>query len=182
MSGPAPGVLDRLSLASAQQRVLRAGVLGASLLLLVLPVAAGGSLTWFFTVPALVLAVLAALLPESNIPLALVLWLGVFWLRSMPDRVDAWTLVAAVDLAVLHVACTAASYGPPGLVLDRGLLSRWARRLLLCSVAAALTWAASEVIAFLDLPPSRLALALALVAVLGWAGLIGVRLARADAD
>jgi hypothetical protein len=35
-------------------------------------------------------------------------------------------------------------------------------------------------IAFLDLPPSRLVLAVALAALLGWAGFVAVRLAHPD--
>jgi hypothetical protein len=182
MSTSAPGVLDRLSLASVQQRVLHAVVLASSLVLVVLPVLVEGEFSPLFAVPALVLAALAALLPESNLPLALVLWLGVLWLRSMPDEVSAWTLVAAVDLAVLHAACTLASYGPPGLRLDATLLRRWGRRFVLCVAAAVLTWTASEVVAFLDLPPSRLVLALALAALLAWAGLLAARLGHARPD
>jgi hypothetical protein len=183
MSGlEAPGALDRVALSSPQQLVLRAVALTGSLLLVAVAGIVGGTFSLLFTALSLVFAGLAVLLPESNAPLGLVLALGALWLRTMPDDLDAWTLVAAVDLAVVHVACTLASYGPAGLVLDRTLLARWGRRLALCVLAAVLTWAGSVTLTFLDLPPNRVVLAVALVALLGWAGFLAVRLASPESD
>lgn len=184
MSSPGhpAGVLDRLSLSSPQQRVFRAVGLAAALVFLGLVPAAGGVFHPVLTAVAVLLAVLVALAPESNAPLALLVYLGLLWSLSLPGEVDLWTLAAAVDLCVLHLACTLASYGPPGLVLDRALLARWRRRLGLCVGAAVLTWLMATAVSFLDLPASRLALGLALAVFLGWLSFLTVRLAQSRAD
>jgi hypothetical protein len=174
-------VLDRISLASPQQRGLHLVALLTGVLPLVLVPAAGGVFHPVFTTVGVLVAVLAALAPASNAPLGLVVLLGSLWALSVPRGVDAWTLAVAVDLCVLHLACTLASYGPPGLVLDRALLALWRGRLVLCLGAAVLVWAASRVVGFLDLPESGLLVGLALLALLGWLVLLFGRLvSRAD--
>jgi hypothetical protein len=171
-------VLDRISLASAQQRWLQAVALAAGLLPLALVSPAGGVFHPVFTTVGVVVAVLAALAPASNAPLGLVVLVGSLWALSVPRGVDAWTLLVAADLCVLHLACTLASYGPPGLVLDRELLVLWRDRLVLCLGAAVLTWTASRVVGFLDLPESGRLVGLALLALVGWLVLLFGRLVR----
>ena len=184
MNGPdAPGrVLDRLSLASAQQRVFHGVAFLAALVFPVLIPLAGGVFHPVFTTVAVLLAILVALTPESNAGLALVVYLGVLWALAMPGSIDLWTLAAAVDLCVLHLACTLASYGPPGLTLDRSLLGLWQRRLVLCVGAAALVWLVAGLIGLLGLPASSLAVALDLLVLLGWVGFLTVRLAQSRPD
>ena len=77
-----------------------------------------------------------------------------------------------------HLACTLASYGPPGLVLDRALLARWRGRTTVCLGAAVLVWLAAPGLAFLDLPPDALAVGAALLVLLGWVGFLTVRLGQ----
>jgi hypothetical protein len=175
--GPAD-LLDQLSLSSPQQRLLRAVVLaaGAGFLLLV-PLAGGGGHP-VLVVAGVLLALLAALLPGSNAPLALVLFLGAFWLVATPERLGLWTLVAAWDLLVVHVACTLVGHGPPGVTLEHRLLRAWLRRGALCAAAALAVWLLARGVGSLDRPASAGAGALALVVVVGWCVLAGIRLAR----
>lgn len=173
-------VLDRLSLLSPQQRVLRLGVglAGAGFLVLV-PLAGG---VWHPVASALLglLVLVAVVLPESHAALALVVSLGVLWGVSVPRGLDGWVLVAAADLWLLHVTCTLASYGPSGLVLDRAPLVAWARRTVVCLVAALAVWAAAVVLDVADLPGTGLVLGLALAVVLAWVGLLSRRLVRRE--
>ncbi len=173
------GVLDRISLASTQQRVCRLVVLATTVLFLVLVPASGGVFHPVLTTLTLLLALFVAVLPESNGALALVLALGGLWWLSTDAALDVWTLVAAVDLWALHLACTLASYGPPGLRLDGPLLRLWWRRFWVGVGAALLVWLVGRLLEFLDLPASGLALALALLALLGWVTFLTVRLAAA---
>lgn len=172
-------VLDALALSSSQQRVLRGVELAAPLLFLAAVPASGGVFHPVFTAVGVLLAVLVALRPETNAALGLVVYLGALWMLSTQGRLDLWALAAAVLLWALHLACTLSSYGPPGLRLDPVLLAVWRRRSVLCVGAAVLVWASARVVGFLDLPPSGLAVALALVVILGWVGFLSLRLAQA---
>ena len=170
--------LDRVALSTPEERALRAVALAAPLVFVALVPLAGGVFHPVFTAVAVALAVLVALLPEGNAALGLVLYLGVLWMLSVPGHLDGWTLAAAVNLYLLHLACTLLSLGPPGHRPDRTLLTLWWRRSVLCVGAAVLVWAAARVVAFLDLPPSGAAVGLALVLLLAWVTLLTVRLAR----
>ena len=176
------GVLDRLVLSSRQQLGLRALVLAAALAVLALLPAAGSAFHPWLSAAGAVLAVLAALVPESHVPLALVLYLGALWVLVVPGTLGVATLVAAVLLGVLHVACTLASYGPPGLTLDHRLLRVWARRAAACATAALLTWLAGRGVASLDRPSAALAPVVALVLLVGWAALVRRGLLAPDED
>jgi hypothetical protein len=180
--GERVGVLDRVSLASTQQRACRLAVLATTGVFVALVPVSGGDFHPVFSTLAVLLAVLVALIPESNAALGLVLYLGVLWVFATRDALDPWTPVAAVDLWVLHLACTLSSYGPPGLRLDRPLLALWWRRFWVGVAAVLLTWLAATIVEFLDLPASGLALAIALLAFLGWITFLTVRLAAARDD
>jgi hypothetical protein len=177
--GERVGLLDRVSLASTQQRVCRLAVLVTTVLFVVLVPVSGGDYHPVFSTFALLLALLVALIPESNAALGLVLYLGVLWVFATRESLGPWTLVAAVDLWVLHLACTLTSYGPSGLRLDRPLLALWWRRFWWGVGAALLAWLTAAVLDSLDLPASGLALATALLAFLGWVSFLTVRLAAA---
>ncbi len=163
-----PGnLLDRLVLSSRQQLGLRALALGSALGVLALVPAAGGAFHPWFSATGAVLAVLVALVPESHLPLGLVVYLGALWLVAVPAGLGVATPAAAVLLGALHLACTLASYGPPGLRLDRRLLRLWGRRAGGCAAAVLLTWLAARALSSLD-RPSGLALGAGLVLLLGW--------------
>jgi hypothetical protein len=170
--------LDRIALATPEERALRAVVLVTPLVFLALIPVGGGVFHPVFSAVAAGLAVLVALLPEGNAALGLVLYLAVLWMLSAPEPLGGWTLLATADLYLLHLACTLLSYGPPGHRPDATLLGLWSRRSVLCLGAAVLVWLVARTVSFLDLPASSIALGLALVVLLGWVALLTVRLAR----
>ena len=182
-----PGsVLDGLVLSSRQQLALRALVLAAALAVLALLPAAGSAFHPWLSAAGVVLAVPAALAPASRAPLGLVVYLGALWVVVVPGGLGVATLVAAVWLGVLHLACTLASYGPPGLTLDRRLLRVWARRAAACAAAAVVVWLAGRGVGSLDRPSAAVTSAVtsgvALVLLLGWAALVRLGLLAADED
>ena len=172
------GLLDRISLSSRQQQGFRLAVLGCGALFLVLVPVAGGGFHPLLGALAVVLLLVTVLTPESNAPLGLLFYLCVRWMVAVPRSASGLVLLAAADLCALHLACMLASYGPPGLTLERSFLGLWWRRSWLCVGAAVLVWATARVLAFLDLPGSPLALGLALALVLGWVTVLSVRLTR----
>jgi hypothetical protein len=169
-------LLDRIALSSSQQQWLRVAVLVSGLAFLGLVPAAGGGFHPILSGAALVLLVLAVLMPESNAPLGLMFYLGGLWVVTVPRTLGVEVLVAAVVLTVLHLACALASYGPPGLTLDASVLALWWRRFWLCVGGAGLVWLLAHLLVLLDLPASGLALGAALVLVLGWVTVLTVRL------
>jgi hypothetical protein len=170
-------LLDRVSLSSPQQRWFRLAALAGGVAFLVLIPLAGGGWHPALTALAVVPLVFTVLLPESNAPLALIVYLSGLWVVTVPRSLDAEVLAAAVALSGIHVACVLASYGPPGLVLEPAFVALWRRRFGVCAACAGLVWLLARGIAFLDLPATGAALGVALVLLLGWVVLLGVRLA-----
>lgn len=173
-----PGkLLDRLVLASPQQKVFRLLIVLAAAVVLGAAIAASGDGHPVLTSLGVLLALLAALLPETNAPLALQVYLGLWWLIATPARLDGWTLVAAAAFAVVHLATTLAAAGPPGTALDPALLRRWGRRAAGCLGAALGVWVVASATPEHD--PSPLLLAAALLLAAGWCAVVALRLARA---
>jgi hypothetical protein len=171
------GLLDRIALSSRQQQWLRLLVLASGIGFLALIPAAGGGFNPVLSGAAFVLLVISVLIPDSNAPLGLVLYLGGIWAVTVPRTLGVELLLAAVVLTALHVACALASYGPPGLTLKVSFLAVWWRRFGYCVGGAALVWLLSRALVLFDLPASGLALGTALVLVLGWVTVLTVRLA-----
>ena len=172
---------ERLGLASRQNVVLR-GLSGlAGIQFLVLIVWAGGAYHPLMSLALAGLVVVVLLVPDSGAPLFLVLGLGALWAISVPDTLSAWTLLAALDLLVLHLACTLASYGPPQLVLGRPLFLLWAGRAALMAAVTVLVWLGGEVLGALDPAATGLVTAAALAMLIGWTVLLMRRLVTRDA-
>jgi hypothetical protein len=172
---------ERLGLASRQHVLLRgvAGLAGVQFLALV--VWSGGD---YHPLMSLVLAgmlAVALLVPDSGAPLFLVLGLGALWGISVPERLTVWTLLAALDLLVLHLACTLASYGPPQVVLGRSLFLLWAGRAALMAAVTALVWLGGRLLGVLDPAATGLVTAAALALLIGWTVLLMRRLVARDA-
>lgn len=165
-------LLDRVSLSSREQLALRAAVPVCTLLFVLVVRVSTGQLHPVLGGTAVLLSLVVASSPESGAALALVLFLGAVWLLTGSGGLDAWTPVAALLLAVIHLACTLAAYGPPGLTLDAGLLRRWGRRLVGCVAAALAVWGAALAASALGRSASAVALALGLLVVLCWAAVV----------
>ena len=174
------GALDRLFLSSPQQRILRLGAGAAALAFLGVLELSGGSVRTPFLIGALLLVVTVVVLPEGPAGLGLVLFLGALWWTGSPGRLDAWTPLAAVLLGTVHLACTVASHGPPGLRLERAVWRRWGRRWGLASALAVLVWLLVGLLGLGGPGPSAWSLAAALLVLLAWAGLWNRELSGAD--
>jgi hypothetical protein len=172
---------ERLGLASRQHVLLRALSGLAGILFLVLIVRAGGTYHPLMSLALVGLVALVMLLPDSGAPLFLVLGLGTLWAISVPETLSAWTLGAALDLLVLHLVCTLASYGPPQLVLGAAMFRLWAGRGALMAAVTALVWLGGRTLGALDLSATGLVTAAALALLLGWTALLSVRLVTRDA-
>ncbi len=172
---------ERLALASGQQLVLRGVVGAASAGMLALVAVAGGGVHVILSVALLLLAALVMLVPDSAAPTFLVLGLGGLWGVYVPETLSAWTLVAAGDLLLLHLACTLASYGPPQLTLDPGMFRLWGGRAAVLLSVTALVWVGARLLGGLGLDPSGLVGAAALGVLLGWLVYLSVRLVARDA-
>lgn len=174
--------LDAHARLSRQQLLLRAVPLPATVAFAVLVGLAGGPFRPLFVVPAVLLAALVTLLPDSSAALFLLLDLVVLWSVSVPERLGAPVLVAALLLLVLHLAVTLAAVGPPGLVLERSLLRLWALRGVLLAATAVGTWVAARLLAGVGMRPSGWAMATGLAVLLAWTAVLTVRLSeRGDA-
>jgi hypothetical protein len=170
-------LLDRIAQTSGQQRLLRLAVVAGALVVLVAIPSAGGGFHPLLSLFAVVVAVLAAMMPESHAGTVLLVTLGLLWVVLVPQHLGAWLLVAAGGMGLAHVCATLAAYGPAGHRLDALLLRTWARRAWLAVVATLAVWLLTGLLDFLDLPPSRLALGAALLVLLGWVAYLSVRFA-----
>ena len=168
--------LDRLVLASRQQVGLRAVPLLVTPLFLWLTVELGSPFHPVLSVILVLLAAGAALLPDSSVPLFLVLALAATWALEVPDTLSGWTLPAAFLLMAVHVACAVASYGPPALALDRRTLAAWGTRALVMASATAIVWAVTSVLNGVDLPAGPVPMVAGLAVALGWTAYLGRRL------
>jgi hypothetical protein len=161
-------LLDGLSRLSGQQRLLRAAAPLTVVVLLLLEAAAGGRPSVPYVLVIVVLGLLAALLPDSGAPLVVVLVLGFGWALGVPEALSGWVLLAALDLLALHVTCTLAAYGPPGLVLAPALLKTWLSRSAAAAAVTALVWLAARLLGLLHPASSAWLFGAALGLVVAW--------------
>lgn len=171
---------ERLALAGRQQLLLRGVAGAASVGMLVLVALAGGGGHPILSVLLLLLTVLVMVVPDSAAPMFLLLGLGGLWGIYVPETLSAWTLVAAADLLVLHLACTLASYGPPQLSLEPAMFRLWGGRAAVLLAVTALVWVGARLLAGLGLGPSGLVTAAALGVLLAWLVWLSVRLVARD--
>lgn len=172
--------LDQLSRADAQQRVLRLAAVAGTLLFLPVLVAAGGGPLGAGSLVVAVVGLSLLLLPDSHAPLAWALLAAGLWAVRVPQTLSAWTLVAAADLLLVHLACTMACYGPAELALPRPLVRAWVGRAAVMLAVTTLLWLAARLLAVLDLPGDPWALSVALVVVAAWPAYLLPRLLARD--
>ncbi len=175
-------LLDDLSRLSRQQWLLRAVPLPATVAFLVLVSAAGASFRVPAAVAAVLLGVLVTVVPDSGAALGLLAVLVGLWLLAVPEQVDGWTLLAGLDLLVLHLAVTLASYGPPSTTLEPAMLGTWARRALLLACVGAVTWLVARLAAGAGAGPTGWTMAVGLATLLAWTGYLSVRLAGGPSE
>jgi hypothetical protein len=168
--------LDQLSVASRQQVVLRAVPLLATPLFVWLTVWLGSPFHPVLTTGLMLLAIGTALLPDSSVPLFLVLTLAVLWVLQVPETLSVWTPLGALLLLAIHVACTLCSYGPPALALDARTLRAWGGRCLVAASVTAIVWLLVVMLSGVDVPAGPVPVVAGLVVVLGWTAYLGRRL------
>lgn len=174
-------LLDHVAVSSLQQAVLRGLILLSAVGVVALVDGAGGSVGALVIAVVVGLGLVAATVPDSSAPLFLVLALGWLWGAETPDVWSGWGLAVAALLTVIHVAATLCGYGPPALRVPPALVRAWTGRGLVLLASATLVWAASGLLAGLDLPPSMAVLVVALALVAAWIGLLVVRLVSREA-
>jgi hypothetical protein len=168
--------LDEASRCSRQQLLFRAAIPAATAGLVGTEVLAGAAPGTLLPLLALLLALLAAALPDSSAVLFLLLILGVHWAMVVPEQLSAWVLLAGAALLAIHVGAALASYGPPSLVLDAGLVRLWGVRSGVLLATMVLTWSAARLLSVLHLPASGLVLGAALALLTAWTWLLTRRL------
>lgn len=169
-------LLDDLSRLSRRQWLLRSLPAACTATFLLLVSVAGGTQSVPGAVVAVVLCVVVVALPDSGAALGLLVVLVGLWLLRVPEQLGGWTLVAGLDLLVLHVVVALASYGPPSAVLERALVAAWVRRGLALAAVTLLAWSAARLLAALDLSAAGWLMASGLAVLLVWSGYLMVRL------
>jgi hypothetical protein len=123
--------------------------------------AAGGAVVPLWQQATLLgLAALAACRPDSAAGSLLLVGSAFVW-ASTPESLTPWVLVAAAGMVVAHVAALVASTGPATVRVDRAQVNRWAVRVALVWVAAAVAWV--MVVWMRDVPAGRTAYGLGLL-------------------
>jgi hypothetical protein len=123
------------------------------------------------------LAALTALRPESVAGVGLLAGAAYVWALA-PETLSPLVLVAAAGMILAHVSALVAAQGPARMAVDGAQVRRWAARVLLLWLLAAVVWGLS--VAVVDLPQLRLAYALGLT-VLTVSALATIRLlSRSD--
>src|SRR4051794_3093231 len=122
------GLLDRIALSSRQQQGLRLVVLASGIGFLALIPAAGGGFHPVLSGAACVLLVISVLIPDSNAPLGLVLYLGGLWAVTVPRTLGVEVLLAAEAVDAVHVGCAVGPVRPAGLALGAPVPALWGRR------------------------------------------------------
>jgi hypothetical protein len=174
--------LDDLSRLNREQWLLRAVPLPATGVFLGLVALAGGGVRVSWLVAALLLGGLVTLLPDSAAGVGLLGVLAALWLLSVPEQLGGWTLAAGLDLLVLHLAATLASYGPPTTALGATLLRTWTARTLLLGAVGAAAWGTARWAAALHPAATGWTMAAGLATLVGWVAFLGVRLAAGASD
>jgi hypothetical protein len=157
-------VLGDVAATSPQQVALRSGVVAGALVTLL--ATAGASGAWPGIAPlALIVAVGAAVRPDSGLPLGTIVLLGIGWVGDVNDPASLWSVSAALGLLLVHVAAAAATVAPVAATLPPRSLRRWGRRTALVAAAAPAAWVLVRLTTAVDISGSTVALVAAAVSV-----------------
>lgn len=160
---------------SVEQWAVRAVLPLGTVLVLASATAASGV---FFAFPAacvVVLAVAAAVRPDTHLPLGTMAALAVGWLAVVDRPATPWVLPAAAGLLAVHVGAALAASAPSSAALPAPVLRRWLRGGALVLPAAVPVWLVAVLATGADLAGTTAALA----AVAVGAALAAAWLARA---
>lgn len=155
--------------------VLRALALLGPVVALLMTGPAGRTPPWWLLVVVVLLAAATAAAPDSAIGTGAGLVVLGWWVIAVDAGLPGEVVVAAVALAVGHLAALLASYGPSDLPLDRPTLLLWARRGALVLLTVPGAWLVAEAVEGQAEPPGLwvLTLAVACAAVVGATVVVG---------
>ncbi|MEM9035534.1 MAG: hypothetical protein AAGD18_13155 [Actinomycetota bacterium] len=157
--------IDLLLDASRTQWLLRAGTVLAPIVSVL--AAAAASPGWWPPGTALVavLAIAAALRPDTHFALSVAIVCAWHWAAIDADVASGWLPLAAVALLVFHATVALAASLPSGTAVPNELVMRWAAR---TGVAAGITvgvWLAVALLDRRELPGNGLLTGLALAVI-----------------
>ena len=132
--------LDTVASLSTQQRWTRSFVVVAPQVCLVATAAAAGGVAAAIVILVLLLSFVAALWPDSHVPLVLIAVLVWQWAITVDDVRTPWALFAAAAILVVHSAAAAATIAPPPAILDRATQVRWLRRVAVVATITVAAW------------------------------------------
>ncbi len=154
-----------LGLHSASMLALCASVLLLPVLVTLLTSAASGEVNLPVALIALGLGSACVRFPDSHLPLALVVALGVDWMVRVDTLTSPWSLAAAATLSAFHASTALSTAIPPGAKVPFSITRRWTARTLALVLASLVVWAAVVVANRFPLPGSSALLAVTLAAL-----------------
>jgi hypothetical protein len=98
----------------------------------------------FMVVVVVLGSLLFAVAPEHFVGAVVMGFVVLWWAAEIGDAVPVSSVVAAAGLLTSHVAATLLGFGPARVVLDRAVVTRWARRGLLAWSAALVVWLVAD--------------------------------------
>lgn len=124
------------------QVVVRALVLLGPVVAVLASGPAGHAAPWWLVLVVAGLSGASAWFADATFAVAPLLVAVGWWAAALGATTSAWLLVAAAALVVAHVAGLLASYGPPAMPVERGIVRLWVRRGVLVLLTAPVAWAA----------------------------------------
>ncbi len=164
--------VDHLIEASGQQWIFRAVGVATSLAAVLAGSAADDRLWVFGLFLVGLLAVVSALVPDSDVALIVIIIVTWRWLATV-DSVDTpWLPVAAVCLLCFHSVTALAASLPTGGAVRRSIIGRWLHHTAVVGALTVGTWSVVLVFERRDAAGNGPLTALALAVVVGAASLI----------
>lgn len=157
--------LDLVIEAGGQQWLLRLMAVAAPVGAVLAASAAGGSWWAAGTFLVAVLAVGAAIRPDTHLAVGVVAVVVWRWLASVDDVTTPWLPIAAVCLLLFHVTIALAATIPLGAVVPGSVLRRWAARTAVVAAATVAVWVMVALLDRRDAPGNALLTGVALVLI-----------------
>ncbi len=162
-------VLDAVDAAralGAHQWTLRMASVAGTCVVLVSAAGAGGDLGLATVLAVLVLAVWAALRPDSIRPIVVLAVLLLLWWSRVDSTVSVWSLGAALGVLLVHGSAAYAAETAPGARPAMATHRRWASQAMVVAAVTTSAWGVARALSELDRSGDGLVIAAALGAIL----------------
>ncbi len=134
--------LDRVRSSDVQRWILAVVTIGAALIAcLAAALAAPHHDPTGVIVAVSLLALAAALKPDSHVGLGLVAVIVVYWLAIVRRVTTPWSILAATGLLIAHSTITLMALCPAAAAHDRATIRRWVQRCGSTTLATVAVWA-----------------------------------------